>query len=72
MPGVVDPSPMIEEELRVLAAEYEPQLEALESAVRDATAESKQSAKAELRAVQGAYAAARRNTEWLRGPIAKW
>jgi hypothetical protein len=63
VPDVVDPTPVIEEKLRALAAEYGPKLKALERAVEDANAEPKRTAKAELRAMKRQYATARREVE---------
>jgi hypothetical protein len=69
---IVDPTPAIEERLRLLAAKYEPKLDALERAVADSDVTGKRSAKADLRAAKREYAAVRRNVEKLRGPSAKW
>jgi hypothetical protein len=72
VPEAVDPTPVIEEKLSALAAEYEPKLDELEHAVAEADAATRRSAKADLRAMKRKYAAARREVEKLRGPIARW
>ena len=72
MPEVVDPNPGIDAKLSALASEYEPKLDALERAVAEADAEAKRSAKAQLRVMKREYAAARREVEKLRRPIANW
>jgi transcription elongation GreA/GreB family factor len=70
--GLVDPSPMIEQELEALDAEYIPKLVALERALAEADADGQRSAKADLRAMKREYAAARRQVDKLRTAIAHW
>jgi hypothetical protein len=72
VPEAVDPSPLIAEKLKALAAEYEPQIEALERAVIDAGRSVRRSLKKDLRATKHAYRSARRESQKLRGPSVAW
>jgi hypothetical protein len=72
MAAVVDPSPLIEEKLRALAAEHEPRIAALERRVAEADRAARRAAKAELQSSRRAYAAERRAVEKLRGPWISW
>jgi hypothetical protein len=65
---VVDPNPIIEERLKVLAAEHEPGIAILKRAV----ANGEPGSKSELRRAKRAYRLAALEVEKLRGPGAAW
>jgi hypothetical protein len=73
MNEVADPSPVIEERLRSVAAQHEPRIEALELAVVNASSDEVRDVKKELRRAKRAYAAARREIiQKLRGLGVAW
>jgi hypothetical protein len=72
VPEAVDPSPIIDEKLKVLAKEHEPRIDALYRAASQAGSDDLRRLKTELRRAKRAYASARREVEKLRGPGVAW
>jgi hypothetical protein len=68
----VDPSPIIEEKLTVLADEHEPRIDALARAIAVAGSHDVRGLKTELRRAKRAYRSAQREVEKLRGPGIAW
>jgi len=65
MPDVVDPSAIIEERLKALAAEHESRLKKLDRAVVDANGKHARHLKRERRQERRAYRRARRKVQGL-------
>jgi hypothetical protein len=70
--NVADPSPLIEERLRLLAAEHAPRITALEQAIRTAQGAELKGLKDELVGEKRSYRAAQRDVRRLRGPSIAW
>jgi hypothetical protein len=68
VPDAVDPTPVIDERLKALAAEHEPRIAAFKRAV----AEREAGAKRELRRAQRTYKKARREVERMRHSGVAW
>jgi hypothetical protein len=72
VPHIVDPKPIIEERLRVLAAEHKPRIQELERKIREADKADKPALKKERRAAKRAYAVARRRCRALGRNSTAW
>jgi hypothetical protein len=72
VPEVVDPSPIIQEKLRALAAEHEPKIAELDAAVAAADRKAARLLRADRRRAKRSYRKARRVVEKLRTHRAAW
>lgn len=72
MPEIVDPTPIIEERLKALAAEHEPHLEELDAAIAKANRSDGRRLKRERRRKRRAYRSARRKVQGLSRSYVAW
>jgi hypothetical protein len=72
VPEVADPSPIIEEKLRALAAEHDPKIAELDAAVAAADRKAARPLRADRRRAKRSYRKARRAVEKLRSHRAAW
>jgi len=72
VPEVVDPSPIIEEKLRALAAEHEPKIAKLDAAIAAADRKAARRLRVDRRSAKRSYRKARHAVEKLRSHRAAW